>query len=85
MIALFLSFGRGTRPASYAVPLMPFIPGLSVGLNTFLLGQLDSEAWIRFAIWTAVVTGAPRRERARALHRVRAVSLLHRVRAGCMH
>jgi hypothetical protein len=40
------------------VPLFPFVPALSVGLNTFLLGQLDRDAYIRFGIWTVAVTGA---------------------------
>jgi hypothetical protein len=31
---------------------------LGVGLNTFLLGQLDRDAYIRFGIWTVAVTGA---------------------------
>jgi hypothetical protein len=46
------------RPSSYTVPLFPFVPALSVGLNTFLLGQLDRDAYIRFGIWTVAVTGA---------------------------
>jgi hypothetical protein len=45
------------RPSSYSVPLFPFVPALSVGLNTFLLGQLDRDAYIRFGIWTVAVTG----------------------------
>lgn len=55
--ALASTFGRGSVPHSYAVPLFPFVPALSVALNTFLLGQLDKMAYERFGIWTAAITG----------------------------
>lgn len=42
------------RPVKYGVPLFPWVPALSVGLNTFLLGQLNAKAYERFGIWTAV-------------------------------
>ncbi|WIA23368.1 hypothetical protein OEZ85_000131 [Tetradesmus obliquus] len=54
---LFFTGRQGHRPSSYSVPLFPFVPALSVGLNTFLLGQLDRDAYIRFGIWTVAVTG----------------------------
>lgn len=41
---LLLLFGRQVqRPESYAVPFFPFVPAISVVLNTFLLG---SCAWL---------------------------------------
>lgn len=40
-------------PERFRVPLYPFLPCFSVFLNTFLLGQLRTPAWIRFGIWTA--------------------------------
>lgn len=56
-ISMFIFFRKGHIPGSYAVPLFPFVPAFSVGLNTFLLGQLSIEGYIRFGIWTAAVTG----------------------------
>lgn len=44
------------RPDGYGVPLFPYVPALSVGVNAFLLGQLKQAAYERFGIWTAVVT-----------------------------
>lgn len=55
-ISLFVFYRRGKIPASYATPLFPFVPVLSVGLNTFLLASLDRDAYIRFGVWTAAVT-----------------------------
>jgi APA family basic amino acid/polyamine antiporter len=43
-------------PGGYGVPLFPYVPALSVGVNAFLLGQLKQAAYERFGIWTAVVT-----------------------------
>jgi hypothetical protein len=36
---------------SFQVPFVPFIPCLSVVLNTYLMTQLDSSTWIRFTVW----------------------------------
>eukprot|EP00879_Flechtneria_rotunda_P025071 GHRR01026612.1.p1 GENE.GHRR01026612.1~~GHRR01026612.1.p1 ORF type:complete len:186 (-),score=25.11 GHRR01026612.1:360-917(-) len=57
VLSMFITHRKGQLPGSYAVPLFPFIPALSVGLNTFLLGALPQDAYVRFGIWTAAVTG----------------------------
>lgn len=44
-------------PERYKVPLFPFLPIASVGLNTFLLGQLPKLSYERFGIWTAACIG----------------------------
>lgn len=41
-------------PLSFHVPLVPWIPCLSVLTNTYLMFQLDSHTWMRFIIWGAV-------------------------------
>jgi APA family basic amino acid/polyamine antiporter/cationic amino acid transporter 4 len=43
-------------PTLYGVPLFPYVPALSVGVNAFLLGQLQKPAYERFGIWTAFIT-----------------------------
>ncbi|KAH8962262.1 hypothetical protein BDL97_05G092200 [Sphagnum fallax] len=42
-------------PMIWGVPLVPWVPSLSVALNMFLLGTLDKLSFIRFGIWTAVI------------------------------
>ncbi|CAN9511020.1 unnamed protein product [Ophioblennius macclurei] len=36
---------------SFKVPLLPFIPVISMFVNVYLMMQLDSGTWIRFCIW----------------------------------
>jgi APA family basic amino acid/polyamine antiporter len=39
----------------WSVPLVPWVPSLSVVLNIFLLGTLDRLSFIQFGIWTAAI------------------------------
>lgn len=39
-------------PLPLQVPFFPFLPALSVFVNTFLLGQLDEKSYVRFGWWT---------------------------------
>ena len=41
-------------PVGYKAPFYPVLPALSVALNTFLMGQLQPLAYLRFGVWTAV-------------------------------
>ncbi|KAM9456583.1 high affinity cationic amino acid transporter 1 isoform 2-T4 [Clarias gariepinus] len=36
---------------SFKVPLLPFLPVVSMFVNVYLMMQLDRGTWIRFAIW----------------------------------
>ncbi|MQL92068.1 hypothetical protein Taro_024689, partial [Colocasia esculenta] len=42
-------------PSVWGVPLVPWLPSLSVAANLFLMGSLGYEAFVRFAICTAVM------------------------------
>jgi APA family basic amino acid/polyamine antiporter len=42
-------------PKIWHVPLVPWLPSLSIALNIFLLGTLDKFAYERFGIWTAAI------------------------------
>eukprot|EP00882_Tetradesmus_deserticola_P006703 GHRQ01007056.1.p1 GENE.GHRQ01007056.1~~GHRQ01007056.1.p1 ORF type:complete len:407 (+),score=118.31 GHRQ01007056.1:579-1799(+) len=55
-VSLQLSCKQRNAPMLYGVPLFPYVPALSVAVNTFLLGQLQKPAYERFGIWTAVIT-----------------------------
>ncbi|XP_063228233.1 cationic amino acid transporter 2-like [Bacillus rossius redtenbacheri] len=39
---------------SFKVPLVPLVPGLSILINVYLMMMLDSNTWIRFAIWLVI-------------------------------
>lgn len=43
-----------TVELTFKVPLVPFIPCLSVLVNLYLMFQLDVNTWIRFLIWIAI-------------------------------
>jgi solute carrier family 7 (cationic amino acid transporter), member 2 len=52
-------YALSTQPESeeistFSVPLVPWIPALSIFINIYLLVQLGQKAWIRFAVGTAI-------------------------------
>lgn len=52
-IAVFLPQQR--TPKVWGVPLVPWLPSLSITMNLFLMGSLGYQAYIRFGICTAVM------------------------------
>ncbi|KAL5989944.1 hypothetical protein ACLOJK_010839 [Asimina triloba] len=52
-IAVFVPQQRA--PKVWGVPLVPWLPSFSIATNLFLIGSLGSQAFIRFAICTAVM------------------------------
>lgn len=60
VIVFFLNLAAvGRQPVqntelSFKVPLVPFIPCLSIFINIYLMFQLDVFTWIRFGIWLLI-------------------------------
>ena len=42
-------------PKVWGVPLVPWLPSVSIGMNLFLIGSLGSAAFFRFIICSAVM------------------------------
>lgn len=59
MACLLLTFIIWRQPESktklsFKVPLLPFIPVISMFVNVYLMMQLDRGTWIRFSVWMAI-------------------------------
>ena len=50
--ALWLFVPMAKKPKLWGVPLVPWLPSLSIVINIFLLGSIDRKSYIRFAVWT---------------------------------
>ncbi|KAJ1386147.1 Cationic amino acid transporter, C-terminal [Sesbania bispinosa] len=52
---LWLGVPQAKQPNFWGVPLVPWLPSLSVAINIFLLGSMDKDSYIRFGIWTGFI------------------------------
>jgi hypothetical protein len=48
------SFPKSTERVYFMVPLVPFIPALSILINVYLMFKLSAVTWVRFFIWMVV-------------------------------
>lgn len=39
---------------SFSVPLVPWLPGLSILVNFYLMVMLDYMTWVRFGVWITI-------------------------------
>lgn len=54
-LAISVLLPQQRTPKTWGVPLVPWLPSLSIATNIFLMGSLGYEAFIRFAICTIVM------------------------------
>ena len=52
---LALGVPKAKQPAVWGVPLVPWLPSLSILINIFLLGSIDGASFMRFGIWTGIL------------------------------
>ncbi|GLT65297.1 hypothetical protein SLA2020_377360 [Shorea laevis] len=52
-IWLFVPHAR--EPKLWGVPLVPWLPSLSIAINIFLLGSIDTASFARFGVWTVMI------------------------------
>ncbi|KAK7354494.1 hypothetical protein VNO80_19958 [Phaseolus coccineus] len=46
---------KAKEPKLWGVPLVPWLPSISIFINIFLLGSIDKDSFIRFAFWTVLL------------------------------
>ncbi|KAL0839151.1 hypothetical protein ABMA28_017121 [Loxostege sticticalis] len=59
LLVLATLFAISRQPVSekklaFSVPLVPWLPGLSILINVYLMLNLDYMTWVRFGVWIAV-------------------------------
>ncbi|KAB0794529.1 hypothetical protein PPYR_11368 [Photinus pyralis] len=55
MLLIIISFQpQSSKSLTFAVPFVPWLPGISIFINLYLMTTLDTATWIRFVVWIAV-------------------------------
>lgn len=45
---------RSVKELSFTVPWLPWLPGLSILVNVYLMMVLDYMTWVRFLVWIII-------------------------------
>ncbi|GAB2234335.1 hypothetical protein Drorol1_Dr00003583 [Drosera rotundifolia] len=54
-VCLWAFVPQARKPKKWGVPLVPWLPSASILINIFLLGSIDKDSFIRFAVWTVIL------------------------------
>ncbi|XP_020235453.2 cationic amino acid transporter 1 [Cajanus cajan] len=54
-VGIWMLVPLAKKPKVWGVPLVPFLPSASIGINVFLLGSLDKASFRRFGVWTGIL------------------------------
>ncbi|KAM7271057.1 hypothetical protein ACFE04_030271 [Oxalis oulophora] len=54
-IGLQVFVKQARKPKMWGVPLMPWIPSVSIALNLFIMGSVDNTSFLRFLAWTGLL------------------------------
>ncbi|XP_015882600.1 cationic amino acid transporter 1 [Ziziphus jujuba] len=54
-VGLWIFVPQARSPKMWGVPLVPWLPSISIGMNIFLLGSIDRGSFIRFAGWSGII------------------------------
>ncbi|KAI8568440.1 hypothetical protein RHMOL_Rhmol02G0199400 [Rhododendron molle] len=54
-IGLWATVPHARDAKLWGVPLVPWLPSASIAINIFLLGSIDKDSFIRFAVWTGLL------------------------------
>ncbi|KAJ8477138.1 hypothetical protein OPV22_020865 [Ensete ventricosum] len=52
---LWWAVPQARAPQTWGVPLVPWLPSASIGINIFLLGSIDVPSFVRFGVWTVLL------------------------------
>ncbi|XP_054718883.1 probable cationic amino acid transporter [Uloborus diversus] len=53
-LLLIVIHQQSTAPLRYKVPLVPFLPALSIVVNAVLIVNLKAATWLRLLVWVAI-------------------------------
>ncbi|KAE9452367.1 hypothetical protein C3L33_15730, partial [Rhododendron williamsianum] len=54
-LGISVALPQHRTPKVWGVPLVPWLPSLSIATNLFLMGSLGADAFIRFGVCTVVM------------------------------
>ncbi|KAJ0980740.1 hypothetical protein J5N97_008995 [Dioscorea zingiberensis] len=54
-MGLWLGVAPAREPKKWGVPMVPWLPSASIGINMVLLGSIDRESFERFGVFTVVL------------------------------